>query len=169
MTPRRRAAVALALPLTLAIGLAIGLVIAPASDARKKAGKRAARIEPKIGIYSAEPIKPSGDFLLGSFAVVRDRKGLRIVSIETADGIYYPNLQECAHTSHPLRKDALRVRHNDRFSIREKRRTPEGRQVVRWTGRWIRPGKVRGKVRIRIKKCRSSYRWKAHRLPPGAG
>lgn len=162
MSARRLTAAAFVLPLILAIAL----MAVPTSDAKKRGpGKRV--VVPKTGIYSAEPAKPEGDFLLGTFAVVHDQDGTRIVSVETQTGIYVPSLFECTPQTLPLRKEVVPVKRNGRFKVRDVRPTPEGKQVVRWTGKWVRPGKVRGKIRVKVKRCKSKYAWKARRLPPG--
>ncbi len=158
MNRRCRLAAALSVvPLTLAL--------TPAADA----GKRSKPVLPRAGIYSAEPIKPTADFLLGTFAVVRDKQGTRIVAVETKPGIYYPNVLECGAASLPLRREVVPVKPNGQFKVRDSRPTLAGRQVVRWSGRWVRPGKVRGQIRIKVKNCKTTYKWKARRLPPGAG
>ena len=161
MSARRLPAVASVLPLLLAILL----VAVTTSDAKKRnPGKW---VTPMTGIYSAEPVRPSGDFLLGTFEVVRDQDGTRIVSVETQKGIYVPSLFECSPEVLPLRREVVPVKKNGAFRARDARATPNGKQVIRWVGRWVRPGKVKGKIRVKVKRCKTTYSWKARRLPPG--
>jgi hypothetical protein len=127
------------------------------------AGGAAKVVKPSAGDYEAQPVKVEGIYQLGAFAVVNEAGKRRIVSSELYQGIFYPDLGKCDSFNLPLATESIPISTTGRFSVRE--RTPAGKNsvLVVWKGRWEKPKKVSGTLRIEYKSCSSKIKWVGRR------
>lgn len=136
-------------PLALAL-LALGCL--PASAAQPK--------KVSVGDYQAAPSIPSNRaYSVGVFSVERDGGRRRIVPTDGYVGIYYPDANECDAFDLPLATGKVPISSKGRFKHRERTPVADGFVKIRWKGRWVKPGVVRGSIKIKYAGCSSIRKW----------
>lgn len=126
----------------------------------------AAAVKPAAGDYEARPAKIDQDYQMGAFSVVNEGGDRRIVASELYDGIYYPDLGECDSFTLPLAAESIPVSASGRFSVRERTPVRKSSVLVVWKGRWVKPKKVAGTIRVAYKDCSAKVEWVGSRIPP---
>jgi hypothetical protein len=124
------------------------------------------RVKPRAGDYEAEPRVRSGVvYQPGAFTVLNERGKRRIVSSERYEGIYYPDIGRCDHFDVPLVTESIPVSRRGRFSARERTPVKRGSLRVRWKGRWTKPKRAVGTIKISYRGCTSKLKWVARHVP----
>lgn len=123
-------------------------------------------VKPSAGDYEARPAKIDGSYQFGAFAVLNEGGKRRIVSSELYQGIFYPDQGKCDSFNLPLATESIPISATGRFSVREQ--TPAGKDsvLVVWKGRWEKPKKVSGSLKIEYKSCSSKIKWVGRRTKP---
>ncbi len=123
-------------------------------------------VKPSAGDYEARPVKIDGNYQFGAFAVVNEAGKRRIVSSELYQGIFYPDVGKCDDFNLPLATESIPISATGRFSVREQ--TPAGKDpvLVVWKGRWEKPKRVSGSLKIEYRSCSSKIKWVGRRTKP---
>ena len=154
MTTRRALAILLA-----AASAGAGLLPAGAG------GETAPRVKPSPGVYEARPAKIKESYSQGAFAVVSEGGKRRIVAVEGNLGIFYPDQDTCGNLGLALATESIPVNGRGRFSVRDSYGASGTQVTVRWKGRWKKPKRVSGSIRIASKDCADEFKWTGRRLP----
>lgn len=160
-----------AVSISAALVLSLGLAAAPAAvgDGKRKA--------PKTGLYGAVPeLKPNQvSYQPGAWVVVKDGSKRVMVRDPQYSWIFWPEPGEgCNPYSVGLTAQTVAISKAGKFHVKEKIPISgiDDQVSVDWKGRWTKPTKLEGTVKISFKNCSEKLEWTGSRegpVPEGAG